>query len=129
MSEARREFREVVHTFLVRQVEKSRKKALRDSRRRELWAYLIHDLSCFAGCYAAPDIRNEIPGHETARRVEALAYVRVFRGTPNETWGTKIPIQTNVQVIKAPKKTLGILIREGHSCHLFKGFIRMSLQV
>lgn len=89
-----------------------------DMWKSELRAYLIHDFSSFACRYAASNVRNAIPGHETTRGVEALAHVCVFGGLSNKTRRATKAVDAGVDVIEASEEILGILVCERNSGHL-----------
>ena len=84
----------------------------------QLRAYLIHDFSSFACRYAASNVRNEIPGYETTRGVEALAHVCVFGRLSDKTRRATETVDAGVDVIEASEEILGILVCELNSGHL-----------
>lgn len=84
----------------------------------ELRAHLVHDFSSLA-CRNEPSTpRNAVPGQETARGVEALALVCVFRGLSDEARRAKKPVSAGGDVFEASEESLGILVREGRGSHL-----------
>lgn len=90
----------------------------------QLRAYLIHDFSSFACRYAASNVRNEIPGYETTRGVEALAHVCVFGRLSDKTRRATETVDAGVDVIEASEEILGILVCElnsGHLCDEYPG--------